>query len=188
MLKGKLVTIRTIAENDLQDFCRLIQDTSDLGEFMPVSMVSEVAIINEFHQTGHWKDHCGKLVIEDNHGQLIGEAGFFNTAHYMDGREVYYRIFSGFRGKGYASECLRLLVKYFFKATFNSYISSTDAKRHYYPFCNWSQHPYRQLRHSNSSNFRDVFCLQVCFEPVDYFTVGFVFVFRQAMVIVGIQY
>lgn len=124
MLKGKLVTIRTIAENDLQDYCRLIQDTSDLGEFMPVSMVSEVAIINEFHQTGHWKDHCGKLVIEDNNGQLIGEAGFFNTAHYMDGREVYYRIFSGFRGKGYASECLRLLVKYFFEATSMSRIQA----------------------------------------------------------------
>ena len=73
--------------------------------------------MNEFIDTGFWEDHCGKLIIEDNSGQIVGEAGLFKTAHYIDGREIYYRIFSGSRGKGYASEALMLLTRFFFESS-----------------------------------------------------------------------
>jgi ribosomal-protein-alanine N-acetyltransferase len=117
LLKGELIKIRNVREADLNEFYTLCVDFDDPGEFMPLSFVSEVSFKAEFMETGFWKDHCGRLIIEDVSGHIIGEAGFFKTTHYIDGREIYYRIFSGHRGKGYASEALGLLVKFFFEAT-----------------------------------------------------------------------
>lgn len=117
MIKGKLVSIRNVKEADLDEFYNLSVNFEDPGEFMPLRFVSEVAFKVEFMDTGFWKDDCGKLIIEDGTGRIIGEAGFFKTAHYVDGREIYYRIFSGHRGKGYASEALALLVNFFFEGS-----------------------------------------------------------------------
>lgn len=117
MIKGELVTIRNVKESDLDEFYSLSVDFEDPGEFMPLNFVSEVAFKAEFKDTGFWSDYCGKLIIEDEAGNIVGEAGFFKTSHYMDGREVYYRIFSGHRGKGFASKALALLVRFFFEAS-----------------------------------------------------------------------
>ena len=117
MIKGKLVSIRNVRDADLDKLYSLSFNYEDAGEFMPVSFVSEIAFRNEFNDTGFWKEHCGKLIIEDDSGQIVGEAGFFKTAHYIDGREIYYRIFSGSRGKGYASETLALLIRLFFESS-----------------------------------------------------------------------
>lgn len=124
MFDGKRVKIRTVLETDLAALFSSSQDYTDPGEYMPINPVSQVAFRKEFNTTGFWQDHCGKLIIEDKHGNLIGEAGFFKASHYMDGREIYYRIFSGHRGKGYASDALSVLVKLFFDATTMSRIQA----------------------------------------------------------------
>ncbi|MDF2180284.1 GNAT family protein [Aliiglaciecola sp. CAU 1673] len=117
MIDGKLVRIRTVKEADVDELYSLSCDYQDAGEYMPLSLVSESAFKAEHRQTGFWQDHCGKLLVEDLSGRMVGEAGFFKTAHYLDGREVYYRIFSGYRGQGYASDTLALLVQLFFEST-----------------------------------------------------------------------
>jgi ribosomal-protein-alanine N-acetyltransferase len=117
LIKGVLVRIRNVRETDLDEFYSLSSDYEDPGDFMPLNFVSEVAFKTEFADTGFWKDHCGKLLIEDSSGQIVGEAGLFKAAHYIDGREIYYRIFSGYRGKGYACEALALLIKFSFESS-----------------------------------------------------------------------
>lgn len=124
MFDGNLVTIRTVLESDLASLFNNSQDFTDPCEYMPINPVSQVALRKEFDSTGFWQDHCGKLIIEDKRGNLIGEAGFFKASPYMDGREIYYRIFSGHRGKGYASDALSVLVRLFFDATTMSRIQA----------------------------------------------------------------
>lgn len=84
---------------------------------MPLSFVSESAFRSDFIASGFWKEHCGKLIVEDDSGQIVGEVGCFKAAHYLDGREIYYRIYSDYQGKGYAGEALKLIIKLLFESS-----------------------------------------------------------------------
>ena len=117
MLKGEQVAIRAVKESDLDSLYTLSQAFSDPGEFMPVVISSQSRFKKEFAETGFWHNQTGKLIIEDKSSNIVGEAGLFSTSHYLDGRELYYRIFSGYRGKGYATEALSLLTTLFFTSS-----------------------------------------------------------------------
>lgn len=117
MIKGKLVTIRNVRERDLEQLYALTVDLADSGEYMPVSLISESAFWNDFTETGFWENDSGKLIIETPSDGIVGEIGCFEVAHYLDGRELYYRIFSGVRGRGYATEAVRLFIGLFFEST-----------------------------------------------------------------------
>jgi len=117
LLIGSEVKIRTLREEDLKKFYLLSTDYTDAGEYMPVSLQSYSDYQQEFDRNGFWRDHAGRLAIENDTGDLVGEVGLFRTAHYMDGRELYYRVFQNFRRKGYAREALRLLVSFFFESS-----------------------------------------------------------------------
>lgn len=117
MIQGNNVTIRNVRERDLETLYALTVDLRDAGEYMPVSLVSESAFWEEFSRTGFWANDSGKLVIETSSDGIVGEIGCFEVAHYLDGRELYYRVFSGARGRGYASEAVRLFVGFFFEST-----------------------------------------------------------------------
>lgn len=117
MIKGAQVAVRTISEGDIDHLYRLSMDYADAGEFMPVSLVSKSKFRQEFDRSGYWDDTCGKLVIEHNDGELVGEIGCFKGAHYLDGRELYYRIYSSHRRKGYAKDALGCFVDFYFKST-----------------------------------------------------------------------
>jgi len=117
MIKGKLVTIRNVKQADIDELYTLSFDYTDAGEYMPLNLVSETGFKREFERTGFWEDFSGKLIVEDQTGQMVGEVGCFKTTHYIDGREIYYRVFSGYRNRGYASEALALLVKLLFESS-----------------------------------------------------------------------
>jgi len=108
MIKGNVVCIRNVKNEDLDSLYTLSNDFIDAGFYMPISLSSETSFISEFKLNGFWVDFTGKLIIENFDGDIVGEAGFFKSTHYINGREVYYRIFSGHRGKGYASDALNL--------------------------------------------------------------------------------
>lgn len=117
MLKGNGITIRTVRKSDLGALYALSMDYLDAGEYMPVVLVSESDFIAEFDRNGFWRDTSGRLLIENDEGELVGEIGCFKVSHYMDGREVYYRVYSEHRRKGYAKEALRLFVQFFFESS-----------------------------------------------------------------------
>ncbi|QTH73002.1 GNAT family N-acetyltransferase [Pseudoalteromonas xiamenensis] len=117
MIKGNVVCIRNVKNEDLDSLYTLSNDFIDAGFYMPISLSSWTSFISEFKLNGFWVDFTGKLIIENFDGDIVGEAGFFKSTHYINGREVYYRIFSGHRGKGYASDALNLLIKLFFESS-----------------------------------------------------------------------
>lgn len=118
MIRGESVAIRNVRERDVDELYALTVDLRDAGEFMPVSLVSESEFKQQFARTGFWADGAGKLIIESESGGIVGEIGCFEAApYYLDGREIYYRIFSGARGRGYAKEALRLFIRFFFDST-----------------------------------------------------------------------
>ncbi len=117
MIKGKLISIRNVLERDLDELYSLSFNFENPGNFMPLNFVSESSFRNEFVTTGFWKEHSGKLIVEDKSGQIVGEVGCFKAAHYIDGREIYYRIYNGYQGKGYAGEALKLVIKLLFESS-----------------------------------------------------------------------
>lgn len=117
MIEGKDVNLRTILESDLNDIYQLETSYADAGEFMPISLLSEVDFVSAFRTDGFWRDTCGKLIIEDKQGTILGVIGCFKGVHYIDGREIYYRIFSGHRRKGYATEALAIFINFYFEFT-----------------------------------------------------------------------
>ena len=118
MISGNKVSLRNVLVIDLDEFYRLTTDLNDAGEYMPMALTSEANFMDTFHQSGFWENNSGRLIIECNQtGEIVGEIGCFKATHYLDGREVYYRIFSGHRGKGFASEALSLFISLFFKTT-----------------------------------------------------------------------
>ena len=117
MIEGELVRLRTVSHSDLRDLYTVTHDYRDPGAYMPISLTSEVDYRREFDKTGFWQNYCGILIIENKNKELVGEVGLFKCARYLDGRELYYRVFSGYRGKGYAFDALSLLISYFFKSS-----------------------------------------------------------------------
>lgn len=117
MIAANDIAIRTVRREDLASLYSLSQDFRDAGTFMPVALMNESEFYDQFNRNGFWQDACGRLIIEDDEHNLVGEIGCFKTSHYIDGREVYYRIFSGYRQRGYAKKALRLFTQFFFEAT-----------------------------------------------------------------------
>ena len=73
MIASENIAIRTVRRQDLPLLYALSQDFSNAGEFMPVSLVSESEFYNTFDQNGFWQGSCGRLVIEDNQHNIVGE-------------------------------------------------------------------------------------------------------------------
>lgn len=117
MIESTEISLRAVRKKGLSSLYDLCQNHKDAGTFMPVSLVSESEFYNSFEQNGFWQNNCGRLIIEDKNQNLVGEIGCFKTSHYVDGRELYYRIFSGYRQKGYAKNALKLFVQFFFDST-----------------------------------------------------------------------
>lgn len=117
MITGESLIVRTFRQGDIAPLFEMMSDLSDPGDFMPVQLYSEQQLMVEFQRNGCWQNTHGRLLITDLAGQIIGEAGLVCTRHYLDGREVYYRIFSDYRGRGYATEALALIISFFFNAT-----------------------------------------------------------------------
>ncbi len=117
MPRAKRTTIRTVSERDLEKLYRLSMGYSNAGEFMPVDLVSESSFKTGFRQKGFWQDTAGKLVIENGDGDLVGEIVCFKAARYLDGREVYSRIFDGHRQKVYTGDALRRFIDFFSEST-----------------------------------------------------------------------
>ena len=117
MIRGERVNLRTVREKDLDELYNLSCEVEDAGEFMPVALQSQSGFKAQFQQSGFWSDDMGELVIETATGEIAGIIGFTKTAHYIDGFELFYRIFeSKHRGKGLMSEALPAFIRFIFQS------------------------------------------------------------------------
>jgi [ribosomal protein S5]-alanine N-acetyltransferase len=115
MIRGKLVTLRTCRESDMEILYELSADVRDMGDFWPISLASEVKWRKRLMETGLWEEENGWLLITDAGDSILGQIVFFKPSFYQNSFEIGYRIYKPENwGKGYMSEALALMVSYLF--------------------------------------------------------------------------
>ncbi len=115
MIRGKRIKLRRFEEKDIPFYLKHIQDINSIGEFWPKNLITEKDIRKEFNETGFWSEKSGKLFIENEDGEIIGNMNLFKGIPYVEGYEIGYRIYEDKnRGKGYMTEALSLFASYLF--------------------------------------------------------------------------
>ena len=117
MLEGRNVILRLFAEKDLDEFLKLENTYSDMGEFASVGFRSPAQFRKEFSETGGWSENLGRMLVTDREGKLLGHIMFCKDPTYQSGYEVGYGIFrKADRAHGYMTEALRIFSAYLFES------------------------------------------------------------------------
>jgi RimJ/RimL family protein N-acetyltransferase len=117
MLKGKSIALRPVRESDLDQLYSLHLDIDNRGDFFPRGVIARPAFEKQFQETGFWSKDEGMLLIVSPDDALLGHIEFFKTVNYLDEYELSYQVYAAeHRGKGVATEAVRLLVRYIFES------------------------------------------------------------------------
>jgi [ribosomal protein S5]-alanine N-acetyltransferase len=121
VLEGDGIRLRLVSEDDLVLLHRHEEEISNRGDYFPVGVSSFTRLQQRFSEDGLWSVKEGTLVIEGAHrleGELLGHIEFFETVPYLDEVELSYILYSPeHRGRGLATEAVRLLSAYLFART-----------------------------------------------------------------------
>jgi RimJ/RimL family protein N-acetyltransferase len=112
LAKGARVRLRTIGVRDLPAAVKHLYTLSI------VEPVTDLARAKELHkQTGFWTPEAGAAAIESLEDErLIGTVQFYRSGACIHGYEIGYILHDeSDRGKGYASEAVRLFSDYLFE-------------------------------------------------------------------------
>lgn len=117
MLKGQLVNLRLIKQQDLDEILSLTSDLSERGEYWHLNLQSEQGLKKRYAETGLWSEDFGTMLITTKEDKIVGEITYFKGLWYMPGYEIGYQIYrTEDRGKGYTTEALRMFCSYLFAA------------------------------------------------------------------------
>lgn len=117
VIKGKLVNLRLIMQEDIEEIFSVTSDLSERGEYWHLNFNSEVAFKKRYSETGFWSNDFGTMLITDKNNKIVGEITYFKGLWYMPGYEVGYQIYRNEdRGKGYITEALKIFTAYLFEA------------------------------------------------------------------------
>jgi len=118
VLEGESIRLRLVREEDLADLHAFEEDISNRGDFYPVGVSSLTRLRQRFAEDGLWTPTEGTLIIETLDGELLGHIEFFQTVAYLDELELSYLVyFPAQRGRGSATQAVRLLSAYLFGRT-----------------------------------------------------------------------
>lgn len=116
MLRGTVVTLRPVREDDLAELYAHHVDIDNRGEFFPRGIMSQPRFVKEFHESGFWTKDEGMLVIVNPEGRIIGHIEFFKTVNYLAEYELSYILYTPeHRGQGATTEAVTLMVRYLFE-------------------------------------------------------------------------
>jgi len=114
VLKGELITLRPVREQDLGTLYELLADIETRGAYFPLGVTSEPALRAAFAKDGFWDKEEGMLLMVTGE-DIVGEIEYFPITHYLQGYELSYQLFgSQHAGKRYTSEAVNLLARYLF--------------------------------------------------------------------------
>jgi len=109
LIEGDRVRLRRIERGDLEGAAGFQHTLSILEPLTQIARLTDV-----FDQTGFWTEDAGAVVVEAE-GRMVGTMQLYRSGACIHGYEIGYILHSeADRGKGYASEGLRLLGDYLF--------------------------------------------------------------------------
>jgi len=109
LAEGQRVRLRRIERGDLEGASGFQYTLSILEPLTHIARLTDV-----FDQTGFWTEDAGAVAIEAD-GRLVGTMQFYRSGLCIHGYEIGYIIHAAAdRGKGYASEAVRLFGDYLF--------------------------------------------------------------------------
>lgn len=116
MLKGNTITLRPVHNSDLDQLYALHLDIDNRGDFFPRGVMAQSLFHKRFQESGFWNKEDGMLVIVAANDEIVGHIEFFKTVNYLDEYELSYQVYAAEkRGKGVATEAVKLLVCYLFE-------------------------------------------------------------------------
>jgi RimJ/RimL family protein N-acetyltransferase len=115
MIKGTSVSLRPVAEGDLQELHGRMIDIEARGPWYPLTGTSLTKRRRAFEEDGFWSKDEGFFVIADGQDRLIGTVDWNKLNGDVPDMELGYRVFDQADwGKGIASEALDLLAGWLF--------------------------------------------------------------------------
>ena len=117
MLRGNVIELRLVREDELGALFELMSNLDTRGAYFPTGVMSEPALRAQYAKNGFWDRDEGMLLIANHDGDLVGEIEYFPITHYLQGYEISYQLFGEqHAGRGYTTEGVNLLVGYLFGA------------------------------------------------------------------------
>ena len=116
MLEGPNLILRLFTDDDVDEFLKLENTYAEMGEFAAVDLRCPTAFRKHLAETGGWDDKLGRMLITDKNGRILGHIMYTKEPSCQSGYEVGYVMFRREdRGKGYATEALRIFSAYLFE-------------------------------------------------------------------------
>lgn len=117
MLRGPRISLRPVAEADLDAFQRARTDIETRGPWVPMPRTSLQALRADFGNHGWWSKDDGVFMIVDGADRILGYVAWGTLNGTIPDVELGYGIFDRAEmGKGIATEAVDLLVRYLFDA------------------------------------------------------------------------
>ena len=116
MIKGTSVSLRPVAEADLEELHRRSMDLEARGPWYPLPRTSLTKYRGSFAADGWWSPDEGVFVVVDEQDHLLGMVVWQKLNGFaMPDLELGYIVFDGAnRGKGIATEAVDLLAGWLF--------------------------------------------------------------------------
>ena len=115
MLRSDLIHLRPVEHRDVDELYWEYNTLGHRGDYFPMGLWSESTFRRKFEEDGFWSENEGMLVMIDADDGLVGEIEYYPITEYLTGFELSYLVFgTDHRGKGYATEAVRLLSQYLF--------------------------------------------------------------------------
>ena len=87
MLRGELLQLRLIREQDLRTLYELMSNLETRGSYFPLGVTSEPALRAHYERDGFWAADEGMLLITTPAGEIVGEIEYFPIPDYLQGYE-----------------------------------------------------------------------------------------------------
>lgn len=118
MIKGSNFVIRHVVHSDLPALTTLLNDPDVRGEYLTNAIHSPIELERNLKADGMVSDTLVRFVIvEKSGGTVIGTIWHRKAVPYFNAREIGYTLSNEYRGRGFVTEAVRLLVRYLFDST-----------------------------------------------------------------------
>ena len=115
MLTGSVISLRPVADTDLETLHRGLLDSEARGAWYPLPRTSLVNLRRAYEDSGFWSEDTGILLIVDDDDRIAGFISWERLNSDVPDVEIGYRIFAASdMGRGMATEALTLLAGYLF--------------------------------------------------------------------------